>query len=115
MAYQKTRIFGGSFQTSSGSPISNGWLRMKLNQDSNVSLPTSQVVGGVSIKVPLDNLGRIAGNVYVWTDDILNPTKSFYVVDAYTSQGLLAWIAPQYWVLASGGPIDVGNIIPTNI
>jgi len=114
MAYVKTRIYGGGFQNSSGAPLSNGWLTLRLSHDSNVSLPASQVVSGVVAKVALDNNGNVAGQFSVWTDDILNPSGSFYTVEAYSSAGLKVWNAPQFWTLTSGSPINLGAITPTN-
>lgn len=114
MAYTKTQIFGGSFQDASGATLSNGWLLMVLSHDSNVTLPASQVVAGVPIRINLDNLGNVAGTQTIWTDDLLNPSKSFYTVDALNSAGLRVWAAPQYWTLTSGSPIDLGIITPTN-
>jgi hypothetical protein len=114
MSYQKAQLVNGAFQSAFGSPLSNGWLTLTLSHDENVQLPASQVVAGVPVKVALDNNGNCAPSQYVWTADILQPTKSYYTVEAYSAQGLKVWAAPQYWTLAGPGPIDLGAITPSN-
>jgi len=114
MAYTLTQVFGGGFQNAIGQPLSNGWLTLQLSHDESVALPASQVVGGVSVKIFLDQNGNAAPNQSIWTSDLLNPNSSYYTVEAYGANGLKVWLTPQYWMLTSGFPIDLGSIVPFN-
>lgn len=114
MSYTLTQVVGGNFQSAMGVALSNGWLTLYLSHDENVQLPASQIPAGIPVKIWLDNNGCAAPNQSIWTDDLLNPSGSYFTVEAYSSQGLKVWAAPQYWTLASGSPIDLGSIVPTN-
>lgn len=111
----KTQIINGSFQDSQGSTLNNGFLVFVLSQDGNINTsPYHQIVGGVGVRVPLDNNGNVAGSVYLWTNDLISPSGTYYIVDAYDNSGLPVWDAPQYWTLTSGSPIDLGSLTVTN-
>lgn len=107
----KTQLINGNFQSNQGSPLSNGYLLLSLSQDGNVNTsPYYQVLGGVMTKIPLDSNGNVAGIVYVWTNDLITPSGTYYIVRAYNNQGLSVWDYPQYWTFTSGSPIDLGSL-----
>jgi hypothetical protein len=111
----KAQLINGAFQDLSGNPLNNGILRLTLSHDSNLSAtPYGQVVAGVTTTIYLDNNGNVSGTQYVWTNDVLSPSGSYYTVDAYNNQGLKAWGAPQYWTLTYSSTIDLGQIPDTN-
>jgi hypothetical protein len=111
----KTTIYGGAFQDASGNTLANGYLTMQLSHDEQESVDPGQVVSGLSLRVPLDANGNIVGTVYVWPNDQLDPSNSYYIVNAYRRDGTLAWGAPQFVsVPSSPSPYNVGNWIPVN-
>lgn len=109
------RISGGLFRDFAGIPLANGYLVMELSHDEQDAAGPAQVVGGLKIRIPLDNNGSIAGNVSVEVNSSLLPTGSYYIVNAYRNDGTKAWKAAQFvQVPASPNPYNVGNWIPTN-
>ena len=76
-AFKKANIVGGGFQAADGSPLSNGWLVLRLSHDSNITVlgaPNgSQVTAGIPINIYLDTNGNLVSNQYLLTNDLLNP------------------------------------------
>ena len=118
MAYTPNlQLENGGFTDFEGNPLNLGYLLLELSHDENYSVGPNQVVGGLKIKITLDANGNIPVSpaVKVWSNDVLTPGGSFYIVWAFKSDGTEAWASPQYWTLAaSPNPIDVGTIVPTN-
>ncbi len=111
----KNQITGGAFQDFEGNVLANGYLTMQLSHDEGESVDPGQVVGGLSLRVPLDPFGNIAGTVLVWPNDQLNPANSYYVVNAYRRDGTQAWLSPQFQtVTTSPSPFNVGAWVPNN-
>ena len=115
--FNKAQIIGGAFQDASGNPLSNGWLTFKLSHDGNVAVlggpAGSQVVSGITSKLLLDGIGNICANQYLWTNDTLSPSGSYYTVKAYNFQGIEVWNSPQTFVLAPYAPtINLGTFTP---
>jgi hypothetical protein len=48
----------------------------------------------------------------LWATDVLIPANSYYIIEAYTSTGRLAWNAPQYLNLPTGGSYNFNNFVP---
>lgn len=111
----KAQLINGAFQDNEGNPLNNGLLRFTLSQDSNIaSSPYQQVLAGPVTTIYLDNNGNVSGTQYIWTNDVLSPSGSYYTVDAYNNQGLKVWGAPQYWTLTYSATIDLGSLPDTN-
>lgn len=111
----KNQITGGAFQDFEGNTLANGYLTMQLSHDEQQSVTPGEVVGGLVLRVPLDANGNIAGTVLVWPNDQLNPANSYYVVNAYRADGVLAWQSPQFQTVASSpSPFNVGVWVPNN-
>ena len=112
---QKAVLVGGRFQDNAGNPLSLGYLVFVLNNDSNATLlgaPTGiQIVSGVSTTFGLDMNGSMLKNTGIWTNDVLLPTGSYYIVRAYNSSGLEVWSEPQTITLSYSPIIDIGTII----
>lgn len=113
--FTKSVLYGGKFQDSLGNPLANGYLTFTLNHDENVSLlgsaSGSQVVSGIVTTLYLDGTGSLLANTGIWTNDLLYPQGSYYIVRAYNSSGLAVWNSPQIWVLHYAPAIDIGSII----
>jgi hypothetical protein len=111
----KNQIIGGAFQDAQGNTLANGYLVLQLSHDEQESVDPGQVVSGYTLKVPLDTNGNVAGTVYVWPNDQLSPINSYYIVNAYRSDGTLAWQAPQYQTITSTtSPFNLGSWVPSN-
>jgi hypothetical protein len=107
-------VSGGSFQNISGNPLANGWLEFELSHDVQDTTLSAQVVGGITLKILLDNNGNAAADQTIETTDTMNPT-AYYTVMAYNSDGTRSWKAPQYVsVPSSPSPFNLGTIIPSN-
>ena len=116
MSILKTQLSGGSFQDSEGNLLSGGYLTMRLNQDGVVN--TSQVCAGIKITITLDGYGSVIAGQYVWANDVLLPTNSYYVVTAYTANGQIAWGNNNQQISSGGvggGTFDVGTWTPNNV
>ena len=117
-AYTKANITGGGFQDSSGNPIANGYLTFQLSHDSNITTfgaPNgSQVAAGIQVTLLLDTIGNLCRNQFLWTNDQLQPSGSYYTVNLYNSQGLLVWAFPQVFEIQPYQPtINIGSVQPT--
>ena len=116
-SFQKAQIVGGGFQSADGSPLSNGYLIFRLSHDSNVAVlggPTgSQVTAGIQIKIILDNIGNVVSGQFLWSNDLLTPSGSYYRVTAHNSQGIQVWAFPQNFFIEPYAPsINIGTIEP---
>lgn len=114
----KVELTGGGFQDSEGNLLANGYLIMKLSQDSKVN--TSQICSGVEIKIDLNASGDVA--VYpshpvqsVWGNDQLLPINSFYRVTGFKANGQPAWGPNNQQVIGDGGTFDVGTWVPNSV
>ncbi len=116
-SFQKAQIVGGGFQSSSGTPLSNGYLIFRLSHDSNIAVlggPTgSQVVAGQQIKFGLDNIGNLLPNQFLWTNDALTPAGSYYRVTAHDKTGIQVWASPQnFFIEPYAATINIGTLSP---
>lgn len=115
--YKKANLTGGSFQDNQGNVLSLGTLTWKLSHDSNVSTlggPNGlQVVAGIITTTPLDMNGNLLANQFIWTNDVLTPSGSYYLVRAYNVSGIEVWSAPQIFTLTYAATINVGTLQPS--
>jgi len=118
MAYvPNLQIENGGFTDFEGNPLALGYLLLALSHDENYSVGPNQVVGGLELRVTLDVNGNIPTSpaTKVYSNDVLTPGGSFYIVRAFKADGTEAWQSPQFWALtATPDPLDVGTIVPTN-
>lgn len=115
----QVQIIGGPFQDALGNPLANGYLVFQLQHDATVSgAVNGQIVGGISIRVPLDVNGFIQGTVSgspikIWPNDILRPGNTSYIVWAYDANNRLAFDNPQVQqVLSVPSPYNINNWTP---
>lgn len=122
MSIAKTQLTGGNFQDAMGNLLANGYLTMKLSQDSQVN--DSQVCSGVEIKIVLDGNGDVAAyptipaDQFVWANDVLSPINSFYTVTGYTAEGQPAFGPNNQQAVSGGiggGTFDTGTWIPNQV
>lgn len=110
----KVQIINGRFQDAEGNPLASGYITMELCTDAQETSGPSQIVGGLILKIPLDNNGNVADTTMVWPNDVLNPPNSCYLVDAFKQNGTRAWKAPQYqMVLSNPSPYDISVWVPS--
>jgi hypothetical protein len=114
---QRVQIIGGPFEDALGNVLSNGYLIFQLQHDA-AAPNVAQIVGNMSVKVPLDINGFIRGTtvgapVFIWPNDILSPAGGNYIIWAYDSVNRLAWNNPQIQrVLSVPSPFNVNAWIP---
>lgn len=108
-------LTGGAFQDISGNPLAYGYLLFSLSQDGQVN-STTQIAAGKVIKFLLDANGDIQTSPpqYIWPNDVITPSGTFYYVSAYTAEGQLVWGPNAQQVLSSPSPYPVGNWVPGN-
>ena len=113
---QQVQIIGGPFQDALGNPLANGYLIFQLQHDA-VALNSGQIMGNMSVKVPLDGAGRIQGTVsglpvLIWPNAALLPAGGNYIIWAYDVSGKLAWDNPQIQVVGNTNPFNVNTWVP---
>jgi hypothetical protein len=122
MSISKTMLTGGNFQDSEGNVLANGYLKMVLSSDESVN--DSQICSGISLNITLDGNGSAAAyptipaDQYVWANDVMSPTNSFYTVTGYTSAGQPAWGPNNQQVTSGGvggGTFDIGTWVPNQV
>jgi hypothetical protein len=122
MSISKTMLTGGNFQDSEGNVLANGYLKMVLSSDESVN--DSQICSGISLNIILDGNGSAAAyptipaDQYVWANDVMSPTNSYYTVTGYTAAGQPAWGPNNQQVTSGGvggGTFDIGTWIPNQV
>lgn len=116
LAGQRVQLIGGPFQDALGNPLSNGYLVFQLQHDA-VALYAGQILGNISVRVPLDINGYIEGTVigapvYIWPNTALLPAGGNYIIWAYDSVNRLAWDNPQIQSVGATNPWSVNQWIP---
>lgn len=112
----KTQLTGGVFQDAEGNLLANGYLLMKLSQDTTIS-GVGSVCSGIEVKIILNASGSVDTIVpqYIWANDQMLPINTFYKVTGYSSKGQPAWGPNNQQVLGSGGTFDVGTWVPNQM
>src|SRR6266700_2660463 len=122
MSVTHPQLIGGQFQDAQGNVLALGYLKMRLNQDEEVT-GVGQIAAGVVVQVNLNSSGSVDTSVaqLVWANDVMIPLNSFYVVTGYTAAGQLAWGPNSQQVISTGGvgvgggTFDVGTLIPNTV
>ena len=111
------QVEGGAYQDLEGNPLALGYLIVQLNHDSQYSGTPAQVVAGLKERIALDANGNIPSSpaTYLYSSDVLAPPDSYYIVQAYKSDGTSASASEQYWQFTSTpDPLNVGSLVPYN-
>ena len=74
------------FVNPDGSPVANGYLRIRLNQDGSTN--DTQIQSNF-IRVPLDLNGFIVGDPQFWPNLNISPPGSYYILLVYNATGQL--------------------------
>lgn len=112
----KVQLSGGAFQDAAGNVLADGYLLMQLSQDGSVN-GADQVAAGIVLKIYLDANGNVSSNPaqYVWPNDAISPSGTFYTVSAYTANGQLVWGPNSQVVFSTPSPYDVGAWVPAEV
>lgn len=119
MPASRTQLLGGGFQDAEGNLLSLGYLRLRLNQDEEVT-GVGQIAAGIVLTINLDANGDVSTSPVqsVWANDVVTPVNSFYIVTGYTAAGQLAF-GPNNQQITSGGvgggTFDTGTWIPNTV
>ncbi len=111
------QIQGGNWQDAEGNVLNLGYLLFELSHDELYSVGNSQIVAGLKFKVNLNSSGSIPANpaTLIYSNDVLTPANSYYIVRAFKSDGTEAWASPQLWSFSSSpNPFDLGTQVPYN-
>jgi hypothetical protein len=116
MASTKVQLIGGAFQDCAGNALANGYLLFVLSQDGVVNGST-QIASGREIKISLDSNGNVVTSPaqYLWPNDVIIPSDTFYTVSGYTSAGQLVWGPNAQQVLSSPSPYSISAWIPGTV
>lgn len=112
----KVQLSGGAFQDAAGNLLSDGYLLMELSQDGVVN-SDEQVAAGIVLKILLDANGNVATSPaqYVWPNDVISPSGTFYTVSAYKADGQLVWGPNSQVVFSLPSPYDIGAWVPNQV
>jgi len=103
----------GQFQDIVGQPIANGYLEVKLSANVQESINNTQITAQTT-RFPLDNNGNIV-NMFLWANNVLSPTNTFYKVQGFTSDGTQFWkTQPKQMVIPKGPGIQNINDVLTD-
>jgi hypothetical protein len=103
------QLINGGFQDILGNALVNGYLIFELSTPTSVG--TTYICDGVKIKVTLDSDGNVAGTQYIYGNDSMTPSDSYYRVTAYTAEGQPAW-GPNNQTVTGNGTFDIGTWVP---
>lgn len=107
-------LSGGNFQDAQGNPLVNGYLLLRLSQDA-VANSSDEIVAGYVVKITLDGSGNIVSGQYVWPNDVLSPSGTFYVVEARAANGQLVWGPNAQMIFSTPSPYNVGAWTPNDV
>lgn len=113
MSSSPVQLSGGAFQDAEGNVLADGYLTFELSQDAQAN-SVDQICSGSIIKILLDDDGNIQSSPaqYMWPNDVLTPSGTFYVVSGYTAAGQRVWGPNAQQVLSTSNPYDVGGWTP---
>ena len=111
------QLDGGGFQDVEGNPLANGFLFLQLSGPAfDTATGTIQICDRWVLRVPLDANGNIVGGsdaTFVWANDQMTPTNTFYMAWAESETGQLSW-GPNAVTITGSSPFNVGNWVPIN-
>jgi hypothetical protein len=82
-----------TFQLANGAPVANGFLRIRLNRQGQVTYtPESGPVTNIQInpiftEIPLNAEGVITGTPTFWQNSSILPTGTYYILQVFASTG----------------------------
>ena len=114
MPVTKVQLTGGKFQSSDGTPLANGYLRLFLNQDSTIP-GVGIICAGEYIQIQLDSNGSVAANQSVWANDSMTPQNSYYRVFGYSASGQLVFGGNNQQIVFGSGTFDTGTWVPNQV
>lgn len=117
MATPNLQLVGGAYQDETGTPLAFGYLILELSHDEQETTDPGIVSGAIKKRITLDANGNIPVSpaTLIWSNDVLLPANSFYIVRWFKQDGTEADKYPQYWQLtATPSPLNVGSIVPVN-
>lgn len=107
------QLSGGEFQDANGDVLANGYLLFRLSQDA-VANSSEQICSNIDIKILLDDDGNVQSDPaqYLWPNDVLSPSGTFYMVSGYTAAGQRVWGPNAQQVFSTPSPYDIGAWVP---
>ena len=75
-----------TFQNPDGTPVANGYLLIRLNQDGSVN--DTQIQSNFT-QISLDSSGSIVGSPTFWQNANINPPGTYYILSVFSATGQL--------------------------
>lgn len=108
-------LIAGGFQDSTGTILQYGRLTFQLSQNcTDKATGLIQICAGETTSVALDNNGNVIGAQPLWSNDLLSPSNTYYLVTFFTQKGQRVWGPNALQLTNTGGYIYLNNIIPQN-
>lgn len=82
----QTALVVNTFVNPDGSPVANGYIRIRLSQDGSVN--DTQIQANFTT-LALNSLGTIVGSPVFWPNAAISPPGTCYVLLVYTATGQL--------------------------
>ncbi|GEM_PF-4960284 len=73
-----------TFITPDGSPVSNGFILIRLSQDGSAS---GEQITTQFVSIPLDVNGTIIGSPVFWVNAYISPSGTYYIQSVYSATG----------------------------
>lgn len=84
----QTALTVNTFVNPDGTPVANGYIRIRLNQDGSVS--GNQIQASYT-EIALDSNGTIIGSPVFWPNANINPSGTYYILLVYATTGQLVY------------------------
>lgn len=101
----------GSWTNSDGSPVSDGRVFFKLNQNAS-AIGGPQISSTDLVSFTLDNTGSIPVGSELWVNDELTPVGSTYKIAVLAAGGGLVWKSNNT-TISGAAPINLNNVVPS--
>lgn len=80
----QTALTVNTFVNPDGSPVANGYIRIRLSQDGSVS---SHQIQSNYTEIALDSNGTITGSPLFWPNADISPSGTYYILLVYAATG----------------------------
>jgi hypothetical protein len=98
-----------TFVDPQGSPLSNGYLVMRLSHDGQSRTP-NQVVAGLTQRVTLNISGVISPAVAIYSNTGLLPSNTFYYVRVFAADGTEVIPLSKITIPNTPTPVDLASL-----
>ena len=80
----QTALTVNTFVNPDGSPVANGYIRIRLSQDGSVN---NIQIQATYTEISLNSSGVIVGSPLFWPNSEISPSKTYYIIIVYSATG----------------------------